>query len=303
MKNPFESFVYSLSLELVLTLLQAISAHATPAIQLHSRDSASPSFTASSTAYPLFQGDKPNYDDISQGSTGNSNDDPSSSFGTVLSLLTYLNVSSIKYLFDDVPPSTDTQITNVKLYILENEESVKGGTKTYGINYNQALGDDVGLLSYEKRVGWPAVLRSAILQHHIPNLSGDTLNKGDTLSKDYMRALSGMDHQVSQFSTLENEIWTTWRYFSPKLYPYIFQSTSTAQKLKPDLAYGVFSVNEGAQTIDLYHPSPEIGKLTYAWQDIKSDLNLLSWREDLKVINEENRLSGGNGSDTDTTAQ
>ncbi|WWD04995.1 hypothetical protein V865_003066 [Kwoniella europaea PYCC6329] len=89
----------------------------------------------------------------------NSTDDPQAWYPTTAAILANINSSSIQSLFDQLSITGST--TTVKLHLLD------GGVKNYTVDYAQAVMNGSQVMG-DDNVGWPAVLRSAIIQHNTP---------------------------------------------------------------------------------------------------------------------------------------
>ncbi|WVW84810.1 hypothetical protein I302_106845 [Kwoniella bestiolae CBS 10118] len=196
-------------------------------------------------------------------------DDSQAWYPATAGILANINSSGIQGLFDQL--STTGSITTVKLHLLD------GGVRNYSVNYNEAIVNGSHVMGNE-RAGWPAALRSAIIQHHAPGVESYRLGQG--LAKDCMKILTGLDYRADQVE--EVDLWSIWNDYGPDKHSYVFRTVELGNtKLAPEHDYGVVQVFKENKTVDLYDPNPEVGRRVYQWDEIVKDLDIVSWPVDL----------------------
>ncbi|WVQ65658.1 uncharacterized protein L199_003836 [Kwoniella botswanensis] len=218
---------------------------------------------------PLFGVNGPVLSDAIQKMDSNSTDDPQAWYPATAAILANVNSSSIQNLFDQL--STTGSTTTVKLHLLD------GGVKNYTVDYAQAVVNGSQVMG-DDNVGWPAVLRSAIIQHNTPGV--ETYRLGQGVAKDCLKVLTGETYRADQVETVD--LWNVWNDIGPDKQPFIFRTVEQGvTKLTPEHDYGVVQVFKENKTIDLYDPNPEVGRRVYSWDDIVKDLDIVSWPVDL----------------------
>ncbi|KAK6908065.1 hypothetical protein I203_102066 [Kwoniella mangroviensis CBS 8507] len=169
----------------------------------------------------------------------NSTDDSQAWYPTTAAILANITSLSIQNIFDQL--STTGSTTTVQLHLLD------GGVKNYTVDYAQAVVNGSQVMG-DDDVGWPAVIRSAIIQHNTPGV--ETYRLGQGLAKDCLKVLTGEIYRADQVETID--LWNLSNEFVPDKQPFIF-----------------LTVEQG------------VGRRVYSWDDIVKDLDIVPWPVDL----------------------